>query len=442
MKTVGKFAWILAAALFVLLPVLLVFAADPRAVASVAVSVSRVRVAQSDHVPLPNDFGAGKSQKHDATTDGNAGETPHAKQPDADWTRPPVLSLSQPASMGEVGFGSHYESLVAVTGWCGPCHSQENRNGAGNKKLAFRYINIEQPPPAELPPGWLAAVSHRMRILERQGKANIPLTTWFDSRGVIQWVQDSSITTEQVIAKIEHPDNFPPAPRPVSSYSASGSLGSISIRPQVEWGLNYFASNVRGPIVGIWDSNRNNGIGAKDGMPILHAKSSDYTCDRLMGTFGSFSIRCDEGIRVGEQLFKQLDITYKSEDDELKVLTSFGIKKAALEPHAHATAFNAEPSGIDPGTALTIFSILQAVWQMAHPELDLQLPGRMQATISVKDDAFLCDFNGAPRIRAKMFWEWMLEIDWVTVSTTKAHVEFVPQKDYWIQVLRRDLVVN
>ena len=97
---------------------------------------------------------------------------------------------------------------------------------------------------------------------------------------------------------------------------------------------------------------------------------------------------------------------------------------------------------IDPSTALTIFGIIRGLWEIAHPEVDLQLPGRISASVTLKDDSFLIDFTDPPRVRIKAYWEWMIGIDWVTISDNVAHFEMEPQPRSLFPILSREFAIT
>jgi hypothetical protein len=215
------------------------------------------------------------------------------------------------------------------------------------------------------------------------------------------------------------------------------------MRSSIKNAIDWWTSHVSGPVTWTWDSNRNDGKGSNDGFAILHAKASDWTADRTLGTLGSFTIKCPGGVLVGSESFKQIGITYRSDGDDLVVETSFAVSKSSVEfGGSEATASAGPVKFIDPMTALTIFSILRGLWEIAHPEVDLQLPGRMSASVTMNDGAFLIDFTSSPRIRIKAYWEWMLGVDWVLVGPTMAHLEMEPQPRSMFPILSREVEIT
>lgn len=338
---------------------------------------------------------------------------------------PPSLSLLAPTAA--IGPGEHYRIVMLTQESCAPCRVLAREIGDGFTEDGARVdvvpVDVVNSPSA-VPPAY------------RGREIQTPLLAFDAADGdrFIGWPTNRSHIV-RMLRKHKA--------KQTAAVAASGAAGSVSgVRQRVVDGMEWWSDHVHGPVTWTWDSNRNSG--RNDGFSLLRARSSDYTSDRIYGTFGSFSLRCPAGIEMNGETFEQLDINYRSVGTRMEITTAFAIDKALIAPGESVAAYGSASGPckvIDPATAMTIFGILRGIWSLCHPELDLQLPGRMSATISVRDGSFLVDFDGAPRLRAKLLWEWMLEVDWVTVGPTKAHVEFVPQ-NYWIPVRSREFAVN
>ncbi len=357
-----------------------------------------------------------------------------------DVPSPPRLHLVAPVSVSGVATDETYHLVALSLASCIPCRSLHTDIG--------EHFTVDG---ATVHVDWVDAEKEPNRIPSeyRNTRIVVPILTYIGDQGrgvrgpcYIPWPTNKSHIVQ--VLRARKADRGQPV-------AATGSAGFLTgVRPHVIASLEWFDRNVHGPIEGTWDSNRNDGKGANDGLPLLHADTDDYKSDRIYGTLGSFSVRCPGGIEIGGELFEQLDITYKSIGTRLEVTTSFAIEKSALAPgdsraSPKGVVGAAEPRPmkvVDPSTALMIFSMLNAIWQIAHPELDLQLPGRMQMTVAVKDGAFAVTFKNGPRIRAKAYWEWLLSVSAATVSPVLAHLEFGPQPGYWFPIRSRDLAVN
>lgn len=339
---------------------------------------------------------------------------------------PPGLRLSGVASAS----AAKYKMTVLGAKWCKPCLIYD-----GNLK-DFVEVDVEHLD-VDTPDDLAKADKEFGGVPRDAGRIMLPTTLFKTQDGKSRYFH--GIETKESVLQILKRNNAATGGQLTPAKAAGiGQLKGYStkVRQSVEW----WSANVRGPVTWTWDSNRNDGKGGNDGFAILHAKSSDWTCDRILGTLGSFTVSCPDGISIGKQLFKELRITYRSSGDDILVDTSFAISKSAIEKNQPKVA--ATYAFVDPATALTILSILRGLWEIAHPEVDLQLPGRISATTSVKDGSFLIDFTSSPRIRIKAYWEWMLGVDWVLVSPTMAHLEMEPQPRSLFPILSREVSIT
>lgn len=341
---------------------------------------------------------------------------------------PPSLQITVPVSAA--GQQEVFRIVVLTQDGCHPCDLLDREIGKGYEldgaRVIADWVNVVTEP-SRVPRAYQGALIQTPLITFRTiDDAPLQFRWPTNKRDIIQRLRYYKASQERPVA-------------------ATGAVGGLSgVRQSIVDGLDLFNARVNGPLTCTWDSNRNNGTGAKDGFALFNAKASDWKFDRLYGTLGSFSVRCPGGIKIGDELFEQLDINYRSIGGRVEITTSFAVEKSMLAPGDRTSAV-AAASGpvkvVDPGTAMAIFSLLRGIWELSHPEVDLQLPGRISATVTVQDGAFVVKFDGAPRVRIKVLWEWMLGIDQAIVSPTNAHFDFMPQ-GYLFEIKSRNFPIN
>lgn len=75
-----------------------------------------------------------------------------------------------------------------------------------------------------------------------------------------------------------------------------------------------------------------------------------------------------------------------------------------------------KPVGIDPMTVLTIFQLLNGIWQALNPEADLHLGPTMSCEVVLAGDVFNVKFIQGPMIKVTAWFHFSLGIESVTAS--------------------------
>jgi len=336
---------------------------------------------------------------------------------------PPGIRLSGQVASSQM---AKYRIAIIEASWCGACGPYKKMVKETPEVAVEKIYDFEDK----------AALAECEKEYGRIPDLALPATLFRKSNGTAMYFT-GSVSREDLLSILKKND----VSQTGIVAQKSGSAGSISgVGGSIRSSMDWWASHVGGPVEITWDSNRNNGKGSEDGFAILHAKSSDWTCDRVLGTLGSITVKCPSGISIGREKFEEFTISYRSDGDSLVVTTAFAITKSTIE--LKGTSSSTPVKFIDPSTALTIFGIIRGLWEIAHPEVDLQLPGRISASVTLKDDSFLIDFTDPPRVRIKAYWEWMIGIDWVTISDNVAHFEMEPQPRSLFPILSREFAIT
>lgn len=335
------------------------------------------------------------------------------------------MTLTSPVGDSAAAVQPHLV-IVATASWCGPCHSQEMRNGHGNGRVRCIYVDVEKPRPPEVPERWWGS------ILRSVG-GGIPLTTWLDGRGVVSGVVNSAITNDQIADMIED-DRFPPT-RGASSVAPTAMGGSVRTGGMVRHMLNQFGSQL-----GVGESVTLR-IDKSGRQQIDLMKSQAWTVEMVCGKFGHVEVSTTSK----RPPVQQLGITYRTLSNGQFSLDFDPLVVTLPNKSPQATgASGTQAYGIDPITiGWTIYSVGSAIYEILNPHADLSIPGTMEFTAKLESaDKLVITFKDTPGIHVSAWFQFNLQVQRVEITPTNARIVFLPQPQNWIRIDSRDVAIN
>lgn len=321
-------------------------------------------------------------------------------------TVPPGVIASLPRGLSleidetkAVAAAAKYEVTVYTASWCGPCHSMKQRVGNGNEQLSIKWVESK-------PPSGIAET--------------YPTICWNDASGTLRYVAGVR-TIEQIIQLIER--NNPPiavtgnaSEAQVAGAAVGGSIrGGQLIEVALDWWRQHIGEGVK--VSGGWSRN-----GAQT-LPLLRMK--EWTPNAIYGTHGEFEI-----IANGSRLPVQSAVLgYKLANGRLKLNAETELDAEILNiGNTPQSVASAEPVGVSP---MLILSVLSTVWQLLHPQADLQLPGRVTCDAVMSDGVLLVTFSERPSIRLVMLFTFNLGVESVRIARESVVVKFSGSR--WIK---------
>ena len=228
------------------------------------------------------------------------------------------------------------------------------------------------------------------------------------------------------------PSEMVPAAVVASRASAVG--GSINARPQIEAAIAFIRQRVGEgvPMRFEWDRT-----GAQS-LPLL--KGGAWTPDAIYGKSGEFRISAEGAVGLPLQ---DVAIGYRFVKGRLRLRGETEIDAGILDwSHAGgdgaSTGGGSGAVGIDPMTLLTVFSVLNSIWQALHPTADLTLGGNISCEAILHGDTLAVKFKQAPSVRVVAWFTFVLGVDAVDISTEKVRIGFTGSR--WVK--ERTLEVN
>lgn len=305
-----------------------------------------------------------------------------AAAPSGDASRGLMLTVDGPAVAAR-----QYFVTVYTADWCGVCKQVQKRDGNGNDRVVLNWVKAIPPLPKIVP---------------------FPTYVWqIDGQ---TYYASGAMTLGQLVATIE--DNAPAKPEAFSAIS--GFAGTIHGKARIQQVLNWWREHI-GDRKAEFRWSRN---GAQ-AIPILRAKSSDWSVANIYGTDGEFSLKCD-----GASLpVTEARIGYRVRNGDVELTTFTHLPASLFELNPPASAIGAEPVGMDPLTILTVLQVLRGVWSLLHPSCDLVLPGSITATGQLVGDELVVDTVG-PSLRIVALFTFTPRLDQVRISEQRVRLNF------------------
>jgi len=304
----------------------------------------------------------------------------------------PSISIS----FGDAPVASSAQQVVTTTyvaDWCGPCHSMQNNNGAGDARLSCQYVT-------SAPPIGIAEF--------------YPTTTWNDASGTLRYVQGEK-SLDQLAVLIAR--NNPPT---VGSNAVASKAvgGTIHGRERIIAALDFIRSRVGEgvPMRFEWDRT-----GAQ-ALPLLHGAA--WTPLAIYGKSGEFRLSATGAINLP---VADASLGYRfTTDGKLRLRGETEIDASVLDwtNGDVASACGNKAVGVDPMTILTVVSVLNGIWQALHPTADLTLGGNIACEAVLNGDNLAVKFSQAPSVRVVAWFTFNLGIESVDVSAERVRVGF------------------
>ncbi len=294
------------------------------------------------------------------------------------------------------------EVTVYTASWCGPCESAKRRGGGGDARVRLKWV--EQAPPSPI-------------------KEQYPTYVWRDSAGDLRYAQGVH-TLDQLWDRIQR--NNPPK----HEHAVAGVGGSFEGRSLIETGQQQWRERIgEGRTISVrWDRT------GSQQLELLHG--DPWTVEQICGKYGHFEVSAD----IAALPVKTIGIGYRV--DEGKVVLDLDPLTIEI-PDGARTVGVGDAAGIDPITlGWGVLSLGRMLYQMLNPQVDLMLPGHMQATAVLNGEQLVITFDDCPGIRVQAWFEWRLELVQVVISPTNIHVEFKPQPGNWFKIKSRDFPVT
>jgi len=401
----------------------------------------------------------------------SGGDSPAAPSP------PRGLRFDIPADTVAVA-DERYAVTYYSASWCGLCPEQSRRVKAGHERLnitagtgAIPHINDNgRLRPALLPLfTWIDASGEKRsheglvtlaKLVEIVERSNVKKLTASELRQrVADWsgphvgvegmtpefhlTQHHGFTSDQLVGlsrdelltihSAAHAGSI--LPHEARSSNAVGSRAndrtravSISGRGIIRSALGRWRDNIGigNKVTGSWSKSGSQNF---DLLQLVRGKA--WSARDIYGERGSFSFSAP----TTNLIVKESSLDYRLVGDQVRFDVEFWIEAARLGiTDVPQSVESAQPVGFSP---LMILSGLSMLWQLAHPEASVILPGTISVEGVMTDDGSLrVSFpkGKCPSVRVHLLWEWMLGVQAVTVSETKVRLEFVPQPRSWVKI--------
>lgn len=156
-----------------------------------------------------------------------------------------------------------------------------------------------------------------------------------------------------------------------------------------------------------------------------------WTTERIYGKLGRFSAECHEALAV-PVVVNNPYLQYEVHGADLRLIAGVDLPRLAdkLSP---ASCSEAGPVGLAGNGAvpvgsvglLTIFSALSLVWSLLHPRITLNLPGNMEADLTLTDaDTLSVEFVTPPTVTVVFGLSFSGEPNSLTLRERSAEIEY------------------
>jgi len=345
---------------------------------------------------------------------------------------PPAVSLKLASSVGSsVADIEPYEVIVGTAAWCGHCPRFKNANGSGDGSVHLRYVDVDQPKPADIPQSWWDGI----RANSNQG---LPMPTWIDGRGQMLHMHGANLTSAAILATIEYPKNNPPVPRRSGNTAAAAVGGTIQTGGWIATMLSLWEDRLGHEATASvkWDRT---GLQSLSATKLIHGES--WTPSMVAGSFGHVSLQTTS-TRLPMRI-QQFGFTYRTLDN-----SNFQIDADTLTvtlPNTLPARIAAAQSYgfLDPiSIGFDVYQCFSILHQILNPQIDVGLEGTVELTAKMSGkNKLVITFNECPSIRVAAWVRFDLDVQRVELTPTNIHVAFKPQPQNWIQIESRDFSV-
>lgn len=226
------------------------------------------------------------------------------------------------------------------------------------------------------------------------------------------------LTNDEMLAihSAHHAGDITPFAVPTGIVSeAQGSVGAAGVIRggrlvclALDWWATHIGEGVR--VSGSWSRN--------GGQMLPLARLGRWKGQEIYGTHGEFEINAD-----GSKLpVKTAVMGYKLVGDRIRLTASTeldaGILGIDTDPQ---TVASSQPVGVSP---MLILSVLSTVWQLLHPQADLQLPGHITCDAVMTDGVVTVTFGSRPSVRIVMLFTFQLGVQSVVISRESVVIKF------------------
>ena len=190
-------------------------------------------------------------------------------------------------------------------------------------------------------------------------------------------------------------------------------VSAIACRPQIESALAFLSQHMGvGPqLVCGWDRT-----GGQE-FPLL--QNGDWSAANLFGRSGRFDLSV-QGLPA--LVVSAAGFAYRIVGEDVlidpDVITFKGLA-ARLGPAAgNAVGAGEHPVGMDPLTiGWSVFSVLNVIWQIMHPKLDLVLGGNVSCALQLESpEKLVVTFQQMPSVRVTVWFEMLLGVTGVEIT--------------------------
>lgn len=288
--------------------------------------------------------------------------------------------------------------VVITASWCRPCHKQESDNGVGNDQVSFEYVDEKDIAAHGL--NELASIDVR------------PLTAWKDNSNVTRYLTGYQ-STQDVFLRIQrnNPPNQLSGARPGGTYRIHARQ---QIRQAIEMIRQYAGEGKR--ISFEWD---------RSGLASFKLLSkSDRSALAIFGPAGQFHLSAPGAICP----VSKIGFGYQVDGAD------FIIDPEAFRVPGLATklSFQGRPNRSSPAQFFVLDDIvffgsliqaIQSITSLFSPDLDLQLPGQIEASITLDGDVLTVDWPKPPIVHFKEIVSGNLTLQKTVISEQSIHVD-------------------
>ena len=217
-------------------------------------------------------------------------------------------------------------------------------------------------------------------------------------------------------------DITPFAESAVTASEAQGSVGSAGvirggrlIGVALDWWQKNIGEGVK--VSGSWARN--------GGQTLPLRRLGRWESTEIYGTHGEFEIQAD-GSRLPVQ---SAVLGYKLINGRLRLNAETELDAAILNiGNTPQSVASAQPVGVSP---MLILSVLSTVWQLLHPQADLQLPGHVACEAVMTGGVVTVTFSSMPSVRIVMLFTFQLGVQSVVISRESVVIKFSGSR--WIR---------
>lgn len=196
---------------------------------------------------------------------------------------------------------------------------------------------------------------------------------------------------------------------------ASSSIGTLHAKEWIQSGIDWFRWKVgeNRPVSFKWDRT-----GPQE-MPISRASVDPVA---ILGRSGRIELSVDEAVNLPVNalgfgyVLDGNDVEIDLDKTRLKrILSHFGDETTDDQPKA---------VGVSPGTILTIFSVIRAIYLLRHPKFDLLIGGNITAKCVLVGDTLTVTFDQGPGVVYTSFFRVQLRLESVEITTERVVCHF------------------